>query len=136
MKARQVGHRLTVCWATLGMIAVAWWEPTSLSYLLLHRAAGWAHGVSVAMVLMAVLGIADAVVNDILPERYVLPGVAQYRHLGYSVLGTLHLVYVYAMARASEVSWLTAQWLTLALACVWIACFDTYYHRQSSHSHG
>lgn len=130
MKARQVGHRLTICLLTMAMTAVAWWEPASLSHHLLTRVDGWAQAVSIAMVLLAAIGVADVVVNDMLPPRFVLPGVDAYRHLGYMALGAMHLVYVYSMARSWLITWLAAQFLVAALGCIWIACFDTYYHRQ------
>lgn len=131
MKARQVGHRLTVCWMTLALLSVTWWEPESLSFHLIHYTNGWGHALSYLMAIMAVIGIADAIVNDVLPDKYSIPWVGQYRHIGYVILAVAHMVFVYVMARNHDVTWLAAQFITVAVGCIWIASFDTYYHRVS-----
>ena len=133
MKPRQVGHRLTACWLTLGVLSVAWFEPSSLSADILDRAGYWGHTIGLALAVCAVLGIADTFVNDILPAGCCLPGLPDYRHAGFMVMSILHLSFVWAMIMAEALTWVAAQYVCLALSCIWIASFDTVYHREADH---
>ena len=49
------------------------------------------------MTVIAVTGLLDALINDLLPARWSLPCVQRNRHMGYMVLGATQLMQVFAV---------------------------------------
>ena len=80
--------------------------------------------------ILATVGWADVVVNDILPDRWQLPFFARRRYWGYSVLGAVYWMHVYAsigapIQGAQVVTW---WYLSVGLLCGWYAWLAVVLH--------
>ena len=67
------------------------------------------------------MGLADIIINDLLPERWQLRFLLRHRHLGYIGIAALNLSYVFAMARADSLTVLAARYLLDATFCTFVA---------------
>lgn len=89
--------RLYVALSTLTTIAVIAWEPEALTHRLITQSGPpgwWLVGILAAV---AIVGIVDVVVNDMLPDRFHLRCAKRSRHLIYVALsmGLMCLTYVF-----------------------------------------
>ena len=90
--------RLAVLLHPLAVAAFAWLAPTSITgRMLLGTGAFYPRVILLAMTALALLGLLDAVVNDLLPERWSLHCMRRNRHLGYMLLGATMLMQVFAV---------------------------------------
>lgn len=93
-------HFIARCALLLHGVAVsafAWLAPTSMTGRMLGVDAGFTPRVILlAMTVVTLLGVADAIINDLLPARWSLPCVQRNRHLGYISLGAIFVMQVFA----------------------------------------
>lgn len=120
--SRQVGHRLTVAWLTLALLAITLWEPTSLRYRVVHDAGAVGIAVSLLIGLAALAALLDVALNDLRP-RPLLAFLQRHRVQAYAVQGAVNLVLVWAMWRAGALTWVAAPYVVLACASFWISGF-------------
>lgn len=124
---RQIGHRLTVCWVILSLLAVSWMEPSSLGYAMRSRLNAQGQVASVAMFIMAAIGLVDAFA-DLCGRGIGM--LARHRTLAYVLLSFAHAAVLYSSARAGVVTWILAQYAVPAMSCIWIAFFDVHYNKR------
>lgn len=77
-------------------VSLAWWAQSSLTARLIERGGTPAMLILCAMTGMVLIGLADAFVNDVLPERFSLQFVRKHRHVVYMVLGATYMMQVFA----------------------------------------
>ena len=77
-------------------VCLAWWAQSSLTARLIERGGVPAFWVLCVMTAMVLIGLADAFINDVLPDRYSLHCVKQHRHIGYMLLGATYMIQVFA----------------------------------------
>jgi hypothetical protein len=120
----QVGHRLSLALMTLAIFAVSIFEPSSMNYRLIE-AAGFT-GVLNAWLLACMAGwsVVDAIVNDLMPDRFQLERTRQWRHLGYGGMAMLNGSFILVMVTNDALSWLTSVYAVMAFSACWIAVWD------------
>ena len=77
-------------------VSLGWWAQSSLTARLIERGGTPAILVLCAMSALVLLGLADAFVNDVLPERFSLVCIKSHRHIGFMVLGAAYMIQVFA----------------------------------------
>jgi len=89
--------RLYLALSTLATIGVIWLESDSLMHRLITQSgpAGW-YLVGI-LAFVAIVALADSIVNDLLPDRYRLKAAKRYRHLVYVAIamGLASMSYVF-----------------------------------------
>lgn len=80
--------RLYVALSAFATIVVIWWEPAALTHRLITQSGlpGWY--LVGALAALALFGVIDVVVNDMLPDRFRIRCAKRYRHLIYIALAT------------------------------------------------
>lgn len=101
--------------------AIAGWDPYSQ-----HRfaMAEDGYGGLVAMTLLATIalaGMVDVVINDVLPERYSLPWTHRHRHVVFMALAVGQVALIYALIRAGDLKPSAGRYLLDALMATGIA---------------
>lgn len=76
--------------------ALAWFVKTSLTAKLIATGASSGYAVLVVLTVIAVACVLDIVVNDLLPDSYVLASVKKRRHLLYHVVAGLYFIQAFA----------------------------------------
>lgn len=87
--------RVAILFAATITCLLAWFVPQSLTAVLLADGAEIGRAVLLVMTGAVVIGFADVLVNDLMPDRYSLPVAKHLRHLGYSLLAALCLLQAY-----------------------------------------
>lgn len=91
--------RVAVLLHPLAVAGFGWLAPDSLTgRMLMSNGTLLPRAILLAMTVSALLGVLDAVINDLLPARWSLPCVKRNRHIGYLVLGATMLMQVFAAA--------------------------------------
>lgn len=78
------------------VVCLGWWAQSSLTARLFERGGVPATWVLCAMSALVVVGLVDALINDVLPDRFTLTYLKRRRHLTYMVLGGIYMVQVFA----------------------------------------
>ena len=77
-------------------VSLAWHSPFSLTARLIEIGGVPAQWVLCAMTAALIVGLADALINDVLPQRFSLQCVRRNRHIGYMLLGATYLIQAFA----------------------------------------
>lgn len=107
---------LTTCY-------LGWYSPSSLTARILDMGGGAGVLVLVLMTVVGMAGLADVVVNDLMPDRFRLPRTERNRHTGYNLLGALYLVQAMPGLRldAAGAAGLIAYYVGSGVLCGWLA---------------
>ena len=116
---------------TLMVVGLSLFEPRSLNYALAAGGGGEALASLIVLALLAVAALADALVNDVLPPRYVLPWGRRYRHLVWAGMGCIFAAYAHILERQDDGHWLAATYAVYAIGCMAVAYRDLK-HRAAS----
>lgn len=77
-------------------VSLGWLAPTSLTARILAEGDGTGRCLLWAMTIVTLAGLADAVVNDLMPESWQLECIQRNRHIGFMLLGAAYLVQAFA----------------------------------------
>lgn len=125
--ARGVGHRFSVAFATLAVIAGIWLDYSSPLYALVMESNTIGRPFTIALAVMSCIAVLDAFVNDVLDSRYNLKQVAKGRLYFYMLQAAMHLAIFSTGLGRGAWSWSLLVFLSLAFSCGWIAVLDTYH---------
>lgn len=78
--------------------------------------------------VLALAGIVDVVVNDILPSRYSLKVAHRYRHVVFMLIAIGQVALVLALARAMDLKPSVGRYILDASMAAWLACIGVYDH--------
>ncbi|MDN4590250.1 hypothetical protein DBA29_17305 [Xenophilus aerolatus] len=89
--------RLFVACSTVATILVIWWEPEALTHRLISQSGAQGWWLVGLLACVAVLGVADVIVNDILPDRISIAWVKRRRHFVYIglAMGLMSMTFVF-----------------------------------------
>ncbi len=76
--------------------ALAWLVPTSLTGRLLAAGATYGHAVLVLLTIVAVTGVLDILINDFLPDGFMLASIKRRRHVLYHLIAGLFFIQAFA----------------------------------------
>lgn len=113
--------RLYLCFSTLVVSLISLASTESLNASLINRAGPSGYIVTWILVFFAVIGMIDAIINDILPDRWSFPTAAYYRHLGFIAIASMNLAFIMTMAKNNAITWLAARYLLDACFCTFVA---------------
>lgn len=113
--------RLYLCLSTLVVSLISLASTTSLNATLIAAAGVSGLVVTWILAVFGMIGLADAIINDILPDRWQFPTAAYYRHLGFIAIASLNLAFILTMAKNNTITWLAARYLLDACFCTFVA---------------
>lgn len=87
--------RVGILFAATITCLLAWFVPQSLTEILLAEGGDVGTVVLCLLTLATLIGYADVLINDLLPEPFSLSVVRHNRHLGYSLIAALYLLQSY-----------------------------------------
>ena len=101
--------------------AIAGWDPYSQ-----HRFAMSEDGYGgliamTALALLALAGMADVLINDVLPERYSLQCTHRHRHVVFMLIAIGMVALILALVMLRDIKPVAARYLVDAIAATWIA---------------
>lgn len=121
---RQILVRVLLSVQTLMVVCIALFEPLSLNYQMVQTG-GLATAASLAVLsVLAMLSLADVLINDVLPRDWRLPFGHNYRHLLWGCMACTYAAYVFVLARQNTGFWLAGTFAVYATGCMAIAFFD------------
>lgn len=88
--------RIAILVQSATTVSLGWFAPVSLTARILAEGGVAARGLLWAMTAVTLLGIADAVVNDLMPESWRMECAQRNRHIGFMLLGAGYLVQAFA----------------------------------------
>ena len=102
---------------------LGWASPSSLTARILAMGGEIGMVVLATMTVAVAVGLADILINDLLPRRFALPWAARNRHTGYNLIGALYLMQaVPGMALDSAgTPGLIMYYVGSGLLCGWLA---------------
>jgi len=120
--------RLYVALSTVTTIVVIWSEPEALTHRLISQSGSpgwWLVGL---LAVIALIGVVDVVVNDLLPEHIRLDCAKRYRHLIYAALsmGLVCMCFVFVAGSGGWFRPLLTPFLTDAAFAALIAFLDLF----------
>ena len=113
--------RIYLCLRTIIVAVVSLGIPGGLNGRLIAQGGAVAYAVVAFMVFCAVVGLLDAIINDILPDRYALPWARNHRHFGYIGLSMGGCVFLFVMARNEAITLLALSYAVDALFAAGVA---------------
>ncbi|MEO8527290.1 MAG: hypothetical protein ABI460_21340 [Caldimonas sp.] len=116
--------RLYLCCSVLLTTAFAWVLPVSAQKVALDAIGPEAWWVLGGVTAIAVVGIVDSIVNDLMPERYHFRWADRRRYQVFMVLALLLWTLVWLCQHGPSVL-LIARYALDGTACVLVAVFDT-----------
>lgn len=126
MPKRQVWDRLFLVSLVFMVTVSAVFDATDITYHLL-RTADDAIYVSLGLLtLLSVLGLADVIVNDILPEKYAFRVAFHQRQLIWMLIGVTLMTFAYMIIRHGN-PWSAVWYILIAARCVSVAFLDMHY---------
>jgi len=119
--------RLALMWQAAVTVTLAHMAPTSLTAEMIARAGPMGRLAAFLFAGFVVVALLDMIVNDLLPDRYVLRWTERYRWLGVAGIGIVYLFLATtaAVGRVADGEWvLIAAYLGHAVLCLWwaVAC--------------
>lgn len=126
-RARSVGHRITLALVCLCTTCLTWFEPASLRNHVIAEAGdvGWAF--TAILAFLALVGLTDVVINDLMSDRYKLRVTLEARMYGYMIQAIMNASLAAAILRHGEWGWVASLYIVLAFSSVWVAVVDTYH---------
>ena len=126
-KARQIGLRLYTSFASLliGVLGIS--SPLSLTLDTSAESLQTTVWASYALILFALLGVLDVVINDILGPEFALKFALNRRNDGYILAALTYITLLLASAKVEAFGFIQAQLVLNAAACVWVAVMDVKY---------
>lgn len=85
------------------------------------------------MTILALAGLFDALINDILPERYSINCTHRHRHVVFMLSAIGQVALVFALAQADELRPSAARYLLDATFAVWISVSGVLAHAKTTH---
>lgn len=119
--------RLYVALSAFTAIAVIWWEPEALTHKLITQSGERGWWLVSALACVAVVGIFDVIVNDLLPDRFHLRCAKRWRHLIYAALaiGLMCITYVFIAGGAGWRALVLPFWVDASFAAL-VAFLDLF----------
>lgn len=117
--------RLYLCLSTVVVSTITLVADGSLNAQLAESAGRSAIFVTWLLLLFAVVALLDIFINDVLPDQWHFFFAREHRHLGYVVIASLNLSFIFTMAKADAVTWLAARYLLDAVFCAFVAWAHT-----------
>lgn len=102
---------------------LGWFAPSSLTARVLEMSGATGQGVLAVMTAVALIGIADVIVNDLMPQKYALRRAARNRHSGFNLLGVLYVVMAVPglQVDSAGAAGLVTYYVGVGLLCGWLA---------------
>lgn len=113
--------RLYLCFSTLVVSLISLASHDSLNATLIAKSGVSGYIVTWTLLLFGLIGLLDAFINDILPDRWSFPTAAYYRHLGFIAIASLNVAFLLTMAKNNTVTWLSARYFLDACFCAFVA---------------
>lgn len=130
MPKRQVWDRLFLFALVLMVTVSAVFDKTDFTYHVLRGSDFGIYASLGALTFLALVGLADVVVNDILPERYNFHVAKHQRQLIWMLIGVTLMSFAYMILRHGN-SWSSVWYILIALRCVSVAFLDMHYALKS-----
>lgn len=124
---RQIPLRVLLCAQTLMVAGIAIYEPRSLNYAMVQSGGVEAYASLAILSVLALLALADVVINDILPHDWESKWCFQHRHLLWAGMGCTFAAYAFVLSRQHVGAWLAATFAVYAVGCMAVAFFDLHY---------
>lgn len=108
--------------ASVGVTAgIAGWDPYSQHRLAMAEDGYGGMLAMVGLALLALAGIADVFINDILPERYSLKCTHRHRHVVFMLIAMGMIALILALVMTRDIKPAAGRYLLDAIAATWIA---------------
>jgi hypothetical protein len=110
----------------IAVVIVSWFEDASLTSKAIEETGRFGWTLIAALFVCCAIALADVLVNDVMPKRYVLPTAIHFRNLGFMgmaiLLGMLGVLVVYSHGYTPLVF---VYWLNASLAAG-VSFFDLF----------
>jgi len=126
MPKRQVWDRLFLFALVFLTTVTAALDTTDYTYHMLHSSDVAVYMILSTLTVLGVLGLADVIVNDILPEKYSFHVAKHQRQLIWMLIGITLMTFAYMILR-SGYGWAASWYIIIALRCVSVAFLDMHY---------
>lgn len=124
---RQVADRLFMTIVSMTVVSISQFEPRSLSYQMVQAGGMPAHVCMGFLFGAALVALIDTVVNDMLPDRYVLQSALGKRRGLWSCLAITYMGIAF-VANKGDLGWAVSIFYVLfSLRCAGVAWLDLYY---------
>lgn len=124
---RQVADRIFMTLISVTVVTISQLEPRSLSFQMVKAGGFPAKVCMLFLFVMAIVALLDTVVNDMLPEAYVLRGPLGRRRGIWSSLSITYMGIAF-VANKEDLGWAVAIFYVLfSIRCAGVAWLDLYY---------
>jgi len=124
---RQVTDRLFLTGLSFLAVGVAYFEPSSLSYIMLRIGGFWARLCMLTLFALSVIALLDTVVNDILPQRFTLRRTLGRRRGIWMAIAITYGGMAFVIVKYGSGFWIAAVFFWYAARCAAIAFLDLFY---------
>ena len=113
--------RTYLCSRTLAVVIVTLFVTGGLNHRPVEQAGAAGFLVLALQAGLAMIGLLDIFINDILPERFRIPSARFYRHYMYIGLALCNSAFLLVMAKNDTLTLLALSYVVDGIAAVWIA---------------
>lgn len=112
--------RTYLCFRTL-IVVVSLFVGGSLNGKLVEQSGEAGFAVLFAQAALAIIGLLDIIINDVLPDRFRIPTARFCRHYVYIGLALCNSAFLLVMAKNDTLTLLALSYVVDGIAAVWIA---------------
>jgi hypothetical protein len=108
------------------MVGVAFYEPNSLSFSLIHSATGMAKASMATLAMLATTALLDAIINDLLPDKWTFRTALMFRQTIWFFMGLLFLVHAGVVLILAS-PFISLIYFGFGVRCISIAILDLHF---------
>ncbi len=128
---RQVAHRILLSLYAGSIVGVAYFEPQSLTYRMLHGTGGLpAHVCMMALLCFALLTLADTLINDLFPPRFAFRTGLRLRQRLWLVMGVTFAGLAFVSVHAAGAYGAAVVYVLHAAWCAVVSFLDLHFEQQ------
>lgn len=113
--------RTYLCLRTLIVVVVSLFVEGPLNGKLVEQSGEAGFAVLFAQAALAIIGLLDIIINDVLPDRFRIPTARFCRHYVYIGLALCNSAFLLVMAKNDTLTLLALSYVIDGIAAVWIA---------------
>ena len=121
--------RLIICALGFASLGLGVFEHGSLNHTMLVTGGGFAKFIVIVAAVLNTIALFDTIINDMMPAEYTTVFDRRIRHLVWSAMASIWMMYTFVLMKTELSYWLASVYFIYSISCMSIAVLDTIYEK-------